>query len=150
MSAMQRTKGQVAEREIAALIRELTGWEVRRRVRNHAGDSDLEGIPGWSVEVKRSARPQIAPWWRQTVAQATHALPVLFYRLDGAKWRAVWPVAVLMQEQRAEYWADLEWTATTTVAAWAAVARELMKPSDNEEELQVAPVVNWQAETASG
>ncbi|MEY3899318.1 MAG: hypothetical protein RI962_473 [Pseudomonadota bacterium] len=36
MGRMQRRKGQVGEREAAALIAEHTGWEVRRRVRNAA------------------------------------------------------------------------------------------------------------------
>ena len=49
MGAMQRTKGQTGEREAAALIRDLTGWDVRRRVRQHDGDSDLEGVPGLSA-----------------------------------------------------------------------------------------------------
>ncbi|NZA00578.1 hypothetical protein H0I39_00080 [Ottowia beijingensis] len=56
MGAMSRTKGKVGEREIAALLAELTGCDVRRRVRQHDGDSDLEGLPGWCVEVKRHAR----------------------------------------------------------------------------------------------
>lgn len=60
MGQMQRRKGQVGEREAAALIREHTGWEVTRRVRNAAGDSDLLGVPGWSVEIT-SAMPMRAP-----------------------------------------------------------------------------------------
>lgn len=128
MGAMQRTKGKVGEREVAALIAEHTGWEVKRRVRQHDGDSDLEGIPGWSCEVKRHAsatRSEIAGWWRQAVAQAKGALlPVLFYRLDRDSWRAVWPAAVGLSVQCAEMWRGYEWTAEGTVEAWAAVARE--------------------------
>ena len=129
MSAMQRNKGASGEREIAALVRDLTGWDVRRRVRQHAGDSDLEGVPGWSVEVKRRAsatRSDIAGWWRQAVTQAAGALPVLFYRLDRESWRAVWPVAVGLTIQRAEMWAGYEWAADSSVEAWAAVARDLI------------------------
>ena len=54
---MSRTKGAAGERELAAALRELTGWDIRRRVRQHDGDSDLEGVPGWSIEVKRLADP---------------------------------------------------------------------------------------------
>lgn len=125
MGAMSRSKGQRGERELAALIADLTGWDVSRRVRQHDGDSDIDGVPGWSVEVKRSASPLLGTWWAQTVAQATHAYPVLFYRLDRQDWRALWPVALLLKEQRAEYWEGLEWTCNTSVQAWAAVAREI-------------------------
>lgn len=127
MTSMQRTKGQVGEREIAGIIRDLTGWDVQRRVRNHANDSDLVGVPGWSVEVKRhkaAGRAEIAGWWRQTCAQAGELLPVLFFRLDRDSWRAVWPVAVTLHQQQACQWAGYEWTAEGSVDAWAAVARD--------------------------
>ena len=127
MSAMQRTKGQTGELEIAGIVRALTGWNVQRRVRQHDGDDDLVGIPGWAPEVKRhkaAGRADIARWWLQTVEQAGDALPVLFYRLDRDSWRAVWPLAVLLVGQRADAWHGIEWTADTTVQAWAAVARE--------------------------
>lgn len=140
MSATQRTKGQSGEREAAAIIRDLTGWNAQRRVRQHDGDSDLVGIPGWSAEVKRHASAgtgQIGAWWRQTVEQATRVaaaqddanasdcIPVLFYRLDRQGWKAMWPLAVMLVDQRAGYWTSPDWAATTTIEAWAAVAREL-------------------------
>ena len=128
MSAMQRDKGKAGEREAAAVIRDLTGWVVSRRVRQHDGDSDLIGIPGWSAEVKRhkaAGRAEIACWWRQTCAQATTLLPVLFFRLDRDSWRAVWPLAVSLHMQRAEMWSGYEWTCEGTIEAWACVAREV-------------------------
>lgn len=71
MSAMSRNKGKAGEREIAALLAELTGCDVNRRVPQHGGDSDLEGLPGWCIEVKRHAkasRAAVAGWWRQAWA----------------------------------------------------------------------------------
>lgn len=128
MSKSQRTKGQSGEREVANIIRDLTGWDIRRRVRQHDGDSDLEGVPNWSCEVKRHAAAQrgdIRRWWEQTVEQAGgKALPVLFYRRDRDEWRAVWPVAVGLVEQKAGMWSAYEWTAEGSVEAWCAVARE--------------------------
>lgn len=127
MSGMQRTKGQQGEREVAGVIRDLTGWDVQRRVRNHAGDSDLTGVPGWSVEVKRhkaAGRAEIAGWWRQTCAQAGDLLPVLFYRLNRDSWRAVWPLAVALKAQQSCQWSGYEWTVEGSVDAWAAVARD--------------------------
>lgn len=96
MSAMQRNKGKAGEREVAAILKELTGKDVRRRVRQHEGDSDLEGLPGWCVECKRysNAAPALmASWWTQAVRQAqrTGTWPVLFYRLNRQGWRCVWP-----------------------------------------------------------
>ena len=128
MSAMQRTKGLAGEREVAGLIREATGWDVRRRVRQHGDDSDLLGVSGWSIEVKRRAaapRGEIARWWRQAVDQAGTDLPVLFYRADRDSWRAVWPLAASLAPRQTEPWKAYEWTTEGSVQAWAAVAREL-------------------------
>jgi hypothetical protein len=130
MGAMQRTKGQTGEREIAGILAELTGYSVKRRVRQHAGDSDLEGVPGWSVEIKRHAsasRGDIAAWWAQAVAQARPAglLPVLLFRRDRDQWRAVWPVGVHLALQERDHWTGYEWTVEGTPDAWAAVAREI-------------------------
>lgn len=124
MSAMQRAKGQAGERELAAEIHAATGWNVRRRVRQHDGDSDLEGVPGWSVECKRHARAtrsEIAVWWKQTVSQAERSgdLPVLFYRLDRAGWRAVWPLGLHLGGD----WTGYEMTVEGSIDAWAAAAR---------------------------
>lgn len=79
------------------------------------------------MEVKRrrtATRGDLARWWGQTVTQAGDLLPVLLYRADRAEWRAVWPLAVCLTHQRADYWRGVEWTADTSVAAWAAVARD--------------------------
>lgn len=132
MSRMQRAKGQTGEREIAALVRDLTWWDVRRRVRQHDGDRDLGAAPGWSVEVKRhrtASRGDVAVWWQQTVEQADEMLPVLFFRADRDSWRAVWPIALLLAMQSADKvpagWRGYPWTVEGSVDAWAAAAREL-------------------------
>src|SRR5689334_7934749 len=98
MGMKSRNKGKVGEREIAAIVRDLTGWEGRRKVRQLDGESDLEGVPGWCVEVKRHAtatRGEVREWWCQTreQAEAEKAVPVLFYRKDRDEWRAVWPMS---------------------------------------------------------
>lgn len=129
MSAAQRSKGQRGEREVAGIIRTLLGVEVRRRVRQHDGDSDLEGLQGWVVEVKRrrqAARGDIRQWWHQAEEQARKTgagLPVLFYRLDRHDWRCVWPLAAALGGNG---WHGYEWTVEGTPDAWAAVARSLM------------------------
>lgn len=145
MTAMQRNKGKAGEREIASIVRDLTGWDVQRRVRQHDGDSDLLGVPGWSAEVKRhrtATRGELAAWWRQTVDQADDQLPVLFYRPDRGEWRAVWPVALLLKAKRAEFWRGYEWTADTSIEAWAAVARECMSGAEAQPGPERAPQRN--------
>lgn len=129
MSAMSRNKGKTGEREVATLVCDLLGLDVRRRVRQHDGDSDLEGVPGWSVEVKRyagAARGDIARWWAQAVEQAQRAglLPVLFYRQDRDQWRAVWPLAAHLGLQAADMWTGYAWTIEGAPEAWAAAVRE--------------------------
>ena len=92
MSKMSRTKGQVGEREVALELSRLTGQCIRRRVRNAAGDSDLEGLNGWSVEVKRhrsASRSDLHTWWDQTVRQAQGLRPLLVYRQNRDEWRCV-------------------------------------------------------------
>ena len=131
MAAMSRNKGKTGEREIAAILADLTGCRVQRRVCQRDGDSDLEGLPGWCVEVKRHARAtraSVATWWRQAVAQAEAAggIPVLFWRQDRDEWRAVWPVATTLAMQRADMWTAYEWTAEGSIEAWAAIHRDLL------------------------
>ena len=130
MSAAQREKGKRGEREVASMIRTLLGIEVNRRVRQHEGDSDIEGIDGWVIEVKRrrqAARGDIRQWWHQAEEQARKAgeglLPVLFYRLDRHDWRCVWPAEAALGGSG---WRGYEWTVEGSPEVWAAVARSLM------------------------
>lgn len=127
--AGRRAKGKRGELAVAGILRDLLGWDVRRRVRQHDGDSDLTTDEyGWSAECKNCATLELPAWWRQTVAQSTgDLLPVLFYKQRG-HWRARFPLAVLLQVQRSAMWTDFEWTADTTIEAWAAVARETVSP----------------------
>ena len=128
MTATKRNQSKMGERQATSLVRELTGWDVRRRVRQHEGDSVLPGALGWSIEVNRhrsASRADIARWWAQAVTQAGELLPVLLYRVDRGDRRAAWPLAVLLVEQLADYGQGAEWSTDTGVAAWSAVAREV-------------------------
>lgn len=122
MGAAQRSKGQRGEREIAGIVRDLTGWDVRRRVRQHDGDSDLEGVPGWAVEVKNHKKASLADvrgWWDQAVSQAKDGRPVLFYKRQRGQWRAVWAFPWSFSHAL-----DYQWTVEGSIEAWAYVARE--------------------------
>lgn len=121
-----RNKGKTGEREIAAIVAGLTGWQVKRKVRQLDGESDLEGVPGWCVEVKRHAtatRADLRGWWKQATdqAEAERQIPVLLYRRDRDEWRAVWPSTM----GNGTLWADYAWTVEGSVESWACVAREI-------------------------
>lgn len=123
-----RTKGQSGEREVAAIIRELTGHDVRRRVRQHQGDSDLEGLPFWCVEVKRHAAVtpfKLWQWWSQAVdqARASQSLPVLFYRGDRAEWRCVWNADLHRRPIPQPLNSAYEATVTGTPETWWALCK---------------------------
>ena len=130
MSAASRNKGKVGERELAALLTEITGFHVRRRVRQHEGDNDLEGVPGWSIECKRYGRAThalIEGWWYQAVqqARATKTLPVLFYRLDRAEWRAVWLAGIHLPHRPVPV--EYGDTLTADPATWWAMAQTIRR-----------------------
>lgn len=134
MSAANR-KGQSGEREIAALVHNLTGWQMRRRLRQQDGDSNFDGVPGWLIGVRRATaagRADVARWWLQTGALARQEvkLPVLFYRADRDEWRAVWPLAAHLRTQSIERWSEYAWAVDGSPKAWAAAAREFAMPQD--------------------
>lgn len=118
-----RAKGRRGELEACRLIYEHTGWQAKRRVRQHAGDSDIEGVPGWSVEVKNHAAPTLAmirKWWEQATSQAGKLRPLLVYKRQRGEWRFVWtetPAAVGCESL-------YEYSVEGSVEAWAMVARE--------------------------
>lgn len=117
-----RRKGQTGERALAAELSALLGIEIKRRVRNHANDSDIVGLAGWSAEVKNCATPAMASWWAQTVAQSqSDEWPVLFYKLPRKPFRAVMSIAMMIG---GEVHADVGQTIETSLEGFAAVYRE--------------------------
>ena len=54
MTTPSKRKGDKAELELARLLADLLGMKVRRKLGAGRTDDegDLEGIPGWTVEVK--------------------------------------------------------------------------------------------------
>ena len=122
MSASQRNKGARGEREVARLISDLLGFEVTRRCRQHDGDCDLEGVPGWSLEVKNQrlvTRSLIKSWWQQAVDQTPEPLrPALWYKRSPGWWRVIWT-----PDRGWTEWASLH---EGEPEAWAAVVRETL------------------------
>lgn len=129
MGSMSREKGKRGEREVAAIISDLLGVSASRRVRQHGGDSDILGVPGWCIEVKRWSllrAYEINQAWAQAVEQAQRdgGIPALFYRANHQPWRVMWPLSALLTMQSDVMWTDPLWAATTSPEAWAAAARE--------------------------
>lgn len=102
-----RNKGKSGEREIITLFIEhmsavekqlgltwhkLPSMEVKRCSSQQAdgGGSDIVGIPGIAVEVKRGETLNVNAWWKQCCDQAPgNLMPVLFYRKNRMTWRVV-------------------------------------------------------------
>lgn len=86
-----RDKGKAGEREIATILRNELGVPATRNLREQAavGGSDIIGVPGWAIEVKRQKK-YLRSWWTQAAEQAASAglEPVLLYRLDRKPWMA--------------------------------------------------------------
>lgn len=118
-----RAKGQMGERQIARELCDLLGLDIRRRVRNHAGESDLTGMDGWSIEVKHCSKLLLRAWWEQTIGQAKPGeIPVLFFRLPRKEWRAVVHVSTFTGSAVSP---SLDFTVEMPLAAFAEVWRDV-------------------------
>ena len=134
MGALSRTKGRAAEQEIARILRDWLGQDVTRNWQEQAahGGSDIAGIKGWAIEVKRAKEASMGPWWKQTCEQAEAAgdAPALCYRIDGQnrgvppeeKWRVVVRLADIAHAD-----VDRYHTAEISLAAWINILREAMR-----------------------
>ena len=127
MPINSRDKGQRGERQVAGILADLLGRVVSRRIQNFKNDYDLIGLEqfGYAPEVKHHAKVTDslkAEWWAQAERQAeVHGLvPVLIYRGNRQKWRAVVPASLFLG---GEGWEGLEWTMEMSLEAFAAVAR---------------------------
>ncbi len=132
MSNLQRRKGANGEREVAALIRDWMGLNITRNWQLQAacGGADLDGVPGWAIEIKRAAEFR-GDWWTQTTEQAERAgrRPVLIFLLDNTRrgqppvdrWRAWVPL-----EAFSKVTVDKSAVAEISLRSWMQIARELL------------------------
>lgn len=99
-----RQKGADAERELAKVIME--GLKDQHNIeivleRNleqvRSGGHDLNGLPHFSIEVKRQEALSINTWWKQTCSQAEDLkrVPVLAYRQNRKQWNFVLPLTAI-------------------------------------------------------
>ena len=125
-----RNKGAAFEREIASLIRENLGIEVKRDLEQYraADHGDLLGLP-FTIECKRYAMANGGvhhhSWWEQVVkaheANPASLAPVLIYKYDRAAIRVVVPLSFINKE-----YDGLGETATLTLDCWFMLVREIL------------------------
>ena len=91
MGKMQRNKGKTGEREVAAILRDAGFADARRGAQYHGGpDSpDVDGLPGWHIEVKRCEALRLWAAMDQARADAGDARPVVVHRPNGRQWIAI-------------------------------------------------------------
>ena len=99
MSNPSKAKGDSGEREIAKIITDLTGWDVRRALGAGRQDDvgDLYGIPDTTSQVKvyanvtRAINEGLHDLERQQTNAST-TFGVVFVRRRGGRWIAVMDV----------------------------------------------------------
>jgi hypothetical protein len=92
VSASSRRKGQVAERELLALLSDELGERLERNLdQTRCGGADCIQVHGFAIEVKRQERLSRPTWWAQACEQAERlgVEPMLFYRRSREPWQAL-------------------------------------------------------------
>ena len=83
-----RTKGAVAEREVAKLLRSQGHTEARRGQQySGIGQADVIGVKGIHLEIKRQERVQDEQWLKQSERDAKNEIPVVMYRRNHEQWK---------------------------------------------------------------
>ena len=127
MSRAEKDKGAAAERELAGLLREHLGIDIRRKLgAARDGGHDLSGLPV-ALEVKRCETLRLPAWWAQAWEQGVKANlpPALAYRRSRQPWRFRVPLAPLMGLPWTT-WPAIEMTADVEIKAFAALVRYWM------------------------
>ena len=100
MSASQRRKGQVGEREAAALLTAEFGTLCKRTLdQPREGGCDV-ALPPFSIEIKRRKKLGLHAWMKQAAASA--GIPLVMCRGDGEEWLVVVPFKIAAKWMREE------------------------------------------------
>ncbi len=135
--------GNSSEPSIAAIVGNLIAWPVRQL----HDEQRLVGVPGWRIAVRRfdvRDRAALAETWRAVAeaAESGREAPALVFRVDGGEWRAIWPAALQLFEQRRRVWAQYEWTIEAALPVWAAVTRHI-EPLDEAGDAGMVDAEEW-------
>lgn len=86
-----RQKGKRGELEVVHILKEH-GFDARRtqQFAGKAGTADVDGLPGFHVEVKRRERTDIKNWMEQSTNEALEdEIPIVVFRASNEPWRVV-------------------------------------------------------------
>lgn len=122
-----RQKGANFERELARMIYDELGIEVKRDLEQYRASDhgDLIGLDGWTLELKRYASNAGGnfkkEWWKQvtSAANAQGNQPVLIYKYDRQPIKCV----VFLSSINSDY-ADKDNVAVVSFPTWCMLVRE--------------------------
>jgi Holliday junction resolvase len=84
----KRNKGAAGERELAGILKDHLGFEVKRNLGQARDGADDITIQKFRIEVKRQERLQVDKWSEQVEScSKVGEVPVLIYRRNGQPWR---------------------------------------------------------------
>lgn len=89
-----RAKGAAGEREVVVILKRIGFLDARRGAQYRTGKEspDVDGVPGWWIEVKRRKKKpsasQVCKWYTECKSAAGDRRAVVLYRWDGGQWHA--------------------------------------------------------------
>lgn len=84
----KRNKGAAGEREVAGILKDHLGFEVKRNLGQARDGADDITIQKFRIEVKRQETLKVDVWSKQVEdCSKDGEVPVLIYRRNGQPWR---------------------------------------------------------------
>lgn len=93
MTINSKQKGKRAELEVVKILRDH-GYADARRTAQYCGNTgdaaDVEGVPGFHLEVKHQEQMRLYEWMAQAIrdSKPTGMLPVVIHRKNNQRWLA--------------------------------------------------------------
>ena len=98
---MARNKGARGENELAGILTDELGFEVKRKLGQARDGGDDIQIGKYRIEVKRREALRLDDWCQQIEVYCDpREVPIVAYRRNGQPWRAVVPMAWLIAKIR--------------------------------------------------
>ena len=98
---MARNKGAAGERELAGILTDELGFEVKRKLGQARDGGDDIQVEHYRLEVKRREALRLDDWCQQIEKVCDpREVPIVAYRRNGQPWRAVVPMAWLIKQIR--------------------------------------------------